>query len=50
MFLNTPNDAEKLRHRVLEQAFRASSGEEPARALSIAIVGGGATGVELAPS
>ncbi|KIA81253.1 NAD(P)/FAD-dependent oxidoreductase [Chromobacterium amazonense] len=48
MFLNTPADAEKLRHRVLEQAFRASGAAAPARALSIAIVGGGATGVELA--
>ncbi|QEL54195.1 NAD(P)/FAD-dependent oxidoreductase [Chromobacterium paludis] len=48
MFLNTPADAEALRHRVLEQAFRASGGAAPSRALSIAIVGGGATGVELA--
>ncbi|AXT48058.1 MULTISPECIES: NAD(P)/FAD-dependent oxidoreductase [Chromobacterium] len=48
MFLNTPDDAEKLRHRVLELAFRCSSGLQPLAKLGIAIVGGGATGVELA--
>lgn len=45
-FLNTPADAEVLRRRVLELAFRVSSGQR--NGLSIAIVGGGATGVELA--
>ncbi len=44
--LNTPQDAERLRHRLLELAFRCSSGQQPG--LDIAIVGGGATGVELA--
>lgn len=48
MFLNTPADAEALRHRVLELAFRCSNGDEPGKSLNIAIVGGGATGVELA--
>ncbi len=48
MFLNTPADAEALRHRVLELAFRCSTGVEPTRKLRIAIIGGGATGVELA--
>ncbi|MCW3480491.1 NAD(P)/FAD-dependent oxidoreductase [Neisseriaceae bacterium JH1-16] len=48
MFLNTPADAETLRHRVLELAFAVSSGTEAGRKLGIAIVGGGATGVELA--
>jgi len=41
-----PQDAERLRHRLLELAFRCSSGQQPG--LDIAIVGGGATGVELA--
>ncbi|MFC3626942.1 NAD(P)/FAD-dependent oxidoreductase [Vogesella amnigena] len=46
MQLNTPADAERLRHRLLELAFKCSSGQQTD--LDIAIVGGGATGVELA--
>ncbi|GGY10066.1 NAD(P)/FAD-dependent oxidoreductase [Paludibacterium paludis] len=46
LFLNTPEDAERLRRTVLEHVFRC--GCHPERALSIAIAGGGATGVELA--
>ncbi|MDF0605816.1 NAD(P)/FAD-dependent oxidoreductase [Neisseriaceae bacterium TC5R-5] len=48
MFLNTPADAEALRHKVLELAFQCSNGVEPLRKMRMAIVGGGATGVELA--
>ncbi|MEQ6291402.1 NAD(P)/FAD-dependent oxidoreductase [Vogesella sp. GCM10023246] len=46
MQLNTPTDAERLRHRLLELSFKCSSGQQAD--LNIAIVGGGATGVELA--
>ncbi len=46
MQLNTPADAESLRLRLLELAFKCSSGQQSD--LDIAIVGGGATGVELA--
>lgn len=48
MFLNNPGDAERLRRRILELAFSVSAGSDPERRLGIAIVGGGATGVELA--
>jgi NADH dehydrogenase len=48
MPLNTPADAELLRKRVLELAFSISMGDDPQRKFNIAIVGGGATGVELA--
>ncbi|AXK40904.1 NAD(P)/FAD-dependent oxidoreductase [Crenobacter cavernae] len=48
MFLNTPTDAEKLRRRILELAFAISTGADSGRRLGMAIVGGGATGVELA--
>lgn len=46
--LNTPDDANRLRIRLLENVFRCSSDPARQRTLSIAIVGGGATGVELA--
>lgn len=47
-FLNTPADAERLRRTLLEQSFAAAASPDPARKLTIAIVGAGPTGVELA--
>ncbi|WP_373976532.1 NAD(P)/FAD-dependent oxidoreductase [Chitinibacter sp. SCUT-21] len=48
MFLNTPNDAEKLRRRILDLSFAVGTSGHGASKLTIGIVGGGATGVELA--
>jgi NADH dehydrogenase len=46
--LNTRGDAEHLRRHLLEQAFSIAMGADQSRVLNIVIVGGGATGVELA--
>ncbi|MGF6346668.1 NADH dehydrogenase [Variovorax sp. W2I14] len=46
LFLNTPAQAMQIREALLARAFRLARGQQ--EALSIAIVGGGATGVELA--
>ncbi|AOY01140.1 NAD(P)/FAD-dependent oxidoreductase [Jeongeupia sp. USM3] len=48
LFLNSQDDAERLRKRILSEAFSVTSGDDPASELRIGIVGGGATGVELA--
>lgn len=48
MKLNTPEDAEKLRRCMLEHVFAISMSNDTERAFAISIVGGGATGVELA--
>ncbi|WP_028453993.1 NAD(P)/FAD-dependent oxidoreductase [Chitinilyticum litopenaei] len=48
MFLNTPDDAERLRRRILDLSFAVSSGGNPVQKLAIGIVGAGPTGVELA--
>lgn len=48
MQLNTPDDAEQLRKRILELAFSIGMDKAMERNFNIAIVGGGATGVELA--
>ncbi|XP_035701150.1 NADH dehydrogenase isoform X2 [Folsomia candida] len=46
--LDAPKDAEFLRKRILSQALSVSMGTSPQPKLRIGIVGGGATGVELA--
>jgi NADH:ubiquinone reductase (H+-translocating) len=46
LFLNTPEQALSIRQELLARAFRVARGVQDA--LSIIIVGGGATGVELA--
>lgn len=46
LFLNTPEQALEIRQALLARAFRVARGEQ--EGLSIVIVGGGATGVELA--
>ncbi|MEZ2299283.1 NAD(P)/FAD-dependent oxidoreductase [Variovorax sp. RCC_210] len=46
LFLNTPAQAVQIREALLAGAFRLARGQQDA--LSIAIIGGGATGVELA--
>ncbi|WP_028450309.1 MULTISPECIES: NAD(P)/FAD-dependent oxidoreductase [Chitinibacter] len=48
MFLNTPGDAEQLRRRILDLSFAVGATGNGASKLTIGIVGGGATGVELA--
>ncbi|WP_348946061.1 NAD(P)/FAD-dependent oxidoreductase [Chitinibacter sp. FCG-7] len=48
MFLNTPSDAERLRRRILDLSFAVGASGHGASKLTIGIVGGGATGVELA--
>ncbi|XZG69997.1 NAD(P)/FAD-dependent oxidoreductase [Chitinibacteraceae bacterium HSL-7] len=48
MFLNTPADAERLRRRILDQSFLVASSNDATKKLSIAIIGAGPTGVELA--
>jgi NADH dehydrogenase len=49
MFLDTHEQAERVQRRLLNACLRAQLQDEPAdRKLRIAIVGGGATGVELA--
>lgn len=48
MFLNTPTDAEKLRRKILDLSFAVGATGHGASKLTIGIVGGGATGVELA--
>ncbi|GAA5785319.1 NAD(P)/FAD-dependent oxidoreductase [Chitiniphilus shinanonensis] len=48
MFLNTPEDAERLRKRILALTFAASANAHPGTPLRIAIIGAGPTGVELA--
>jgi NADH dehydrogenase len=49
MFLDTHEEAERVQRRLLNTCLRAQLEEEPAaRKLRIAIVGAGATGVELA--
>ncbi|KAF0813160.1 NADH dehydrogenase [Andreprevotia sp. IGB-42] len=48
MFLNTPDDAEKLRRKILAQSFAVGASGNPVQKLNIGIVGGGPTGVELA--
>ncbi|SMC21786.1 NADH dehydrogenase [Andreprevotia lacus DSM 23236] len=48
MFLNTPEDAENLRRKILAQSFAVGNSGDPVRKLNIGIVGGGPTGVELA--
>ena len=48
--LDTPEQAELFHHRLVNACIRANAQEEPLRPeqLNVAIVGGGATGVELA--
>jgi NADH dehydrogenase len=46
--LDTPEHAEKLRRKILGQALSVVLGSTPSGKLRIGIVGGGATGVELA--
>ncbi|CAL8110195.1 unnamed protein product [Orchesella dallaii] len=46
--LDTPADAEYLRKRILGQALSVVMGSSPVPKLRIGIVGGGATGIELA--
>jgi NADH dehydrogenase len=46
LFLNTPEQASRIRDALLIAAFRVARGEQAQ--LSIAVIGGGATGVELA--
>ncbi|WP_199055150.1 NAD(P)/FAD-dependent oxidoreductase [Aquitalea sp. ASV15] len=48
MQLNNAADAKQLRQRVLELAFRCANAADTDSTLQIAIIGGGATGVELA--
>lgn len=48
MQLNNAAEAKQLRQRVLELAFRCVNAPEADTKLQIAIIGGGATGVELA--
>ncbi|WP_035051779.1 NAD(P)/FAD-dependent oxidoreductase [Andreprevotia chitinilytica] len=48
MFLNTPEDAEKLRKKILALSFAVGASGNPVKKLNIGIVGGGPTGVELA--
>ncbi|MBE9610515.1 NAD(P)/FAD-dependent oxidoreductase [Chitinilyticum piscinae] len=48
MFLNNPADAEALRRRILDESFAVAASGDAVRKLSIGIVGGGPTGVELA--
>ncbi|MDA8447386.1 NADH dehydrogenase [Paracidovorax valerianellae] len=46
LFLNTPEQALKIRQALLSSAFRVARGVQ--EGLSIVVIGGGATGVELA--
>jgi NADH dehydrogenase len=46
LFLNTPTQAVQIREALLARAFRVARGEQAS--LSIVVIGGGATGVELA--
>jgi NADH dehydrogenase len=48
LFLNTPADAERLRKQLLALTFRASANPAGVQPVRVSIVGGGATGVELA--
>lgn len=48
MFLNNVADAQRLRLRILELAFAVAHARDAGKTLNIAIIGGGATGVELA--
>jgi len=48
IFLNTPADAEYLRRQILGQALSVVTGNSVVPKLRIGIIGGGATGVELA--
>ncbi|VWX56228.1 NADH dehydrogenase [Burkholderiales bacterium 8X] len=46
LFLNTPEQAGRIRDALLAGAFRVARGQQ--QELSVAVIGGGATGVELA--
>jgi len=48
LMLNKPTQAEFLRHAILWQIFRVITGNVECNKVRVAIVGGGATGVELA--
>ena len=48
LFLNTPADADRLRKQLLALTFRASANPDGVQPVRVSIVGGGATGVELA--